>query len=275
VVIGIFATLQLATLINWATAPGIHSLRAPATVAFSLSFVASLVLFSLSYLEHSKSLRPSALLNAYLFFTVLFDIVVVRTLWTTLYSSAVRDLFTASFAIKAVILLLEAKEKRKYLNTSNHPGPEETSGLYSESLLWWLNSIIRQGYRQVLKPMDLYPMNESMSSEVLNEQFWKQWNKGGNMPKLTIKQALIHTPSILEWPTKAGKGYHACSCLAINRAYPSASSVDRVHILPTVTREQASTVPSEWERISKYRVRAYWCLCCGIFWIERTSSSLI
>ena len=164
-------------MILWATT-NLYNIRTPAAIASSLSFVSSIVLFALSYLEHSRSLRPSALLNAYLFFTVLFDAVVLRTLWTMLPSSAVRDLFTASFAFKAVILFLEAKEKREYLRNESRPGPEETSGLYSQTFVWWINSIIKQGYRHILKPTDLYPVDDSMSSEVLNENFWRQWNKG-------------------------------------------------------------------------------------------------
>jgi hypothetical protein len=140
-----------------------------------------LLLLALSYFEHSKSLRPSALLNAYLFITVLFDIAVLRTLWLALPSTTIRSLFTTSFALKATILFLEAKEKRNYINASNRTSPEETSGLYSQSFVWWLNSIIRQGYQHVLKPMDLYPIDENMSSEVLNRRFWKEWNKGASI----------------------------------------------------------------------------------------------
>lgn len=154
------------------------SLQGPASTASSLSFVSSLMLLGISYLEHAKSLRPSPLINAYLFFTVLFDIAIVRTLWLAFPSNAIRELFTASFALKVVILILEAKEKRDYVPTNAGLGPEETSGLYSQSLVWWLNSIIRLGYRYILTPTDLYPVDGSMSSERLNTQFWVAWNRG-------------------------------------------------------------------------------------------------
>ncbi|KAF2001413.1 multidrug resistance-like protein [Amniculicola lignicola CBS 123094] len=204
VVIGIFVALQFAAVILWSTLNpyGIHT---PTTVASSLSFVSSLALFGLSYLEHSKSLRPSALLNGYLFFSVLFDAVVLRTLWLTLPNSAVCDVCTASFALKAVILFLEAKEKRVCFQNNAHTGPEETSGIYSHSLVWWLNSMIRAGYRHVLKPTDLFPVDKRMTSEVLNERFWTVWNKAfqSNMyidaitsqPNLT--KVLIR---LLQWP---------------------------------------------------------------------------
>lgn len=153
-------------------------IQGPASTASSLSFVSSLMLLGISYLEHTKSLRPSTLINAYLFLTVLFDIAIVRTLWLAFPSNAIRELFTASFALKVVILILEAKEKRDYVVTDKSLGPEETSGLYSQSLVWWLNSIIKQGYRYILKPTDLYPVDGSMSADKLNTAFWTAWNKG-------------------------------------------------------------------------------------------------
>lgn len=81
------------------------------------------------------------------------------------------------------MLLLEAKEKRAYVLDGSRPGPEETSGLYNQSLLWWLNSIIQQGYRHVLRPMDLYPMDRAMTSETLNERFWMEWETSKRVSK--------------------------------------------------------------------------------------------
>ncbi|KAF2257693.1 P-loop containing nucleoside triphosphate hydrolase protein [Lojkania enalia] len=218
--IAIFVALQLITVILWATG-GYRGIRTPAVVAWSLSFIAGLALFALSYLEHSKSLRPSALLNLYLFFTVLFDAVVVRTLWTFMPPNAIRDLFTASFALKCLILLLEAKEKRNFLQTSSRLGPEETSGLYSQTFLWWLNRIIIEGYRHILKPIDLYPVDESMSSEVLNEQFWVYWSQASKTGKPRLTRIIFQ---LLKWPLLlpvlpriALLGFTICQPLMVSR----------------------------------------------------------
>ncbi|KAF2808069.1 uncharacterized protein BDZ99DRAFT_391725 [Mytilinidion resinicola] len=174
--IGIFASLQLATVVIWAIQS--HSeLRVASSVAASLSFVASLFLCRLSYLEHSRSLRPSILLNAYLFITMLLDAAMLRTLWLMSTSRLSRDIFTTSFALKGVIVFLEAKEKRHYLLSGGNGSPEDTSGLYSQTFLWWLNSIIKQGFSHILKPTDLYPMDESLSSETLNNNFWQEWHR--------------------------------------------------------------------------------------------------
>jgi hypothetical protein len=102
----------------------------------------------------------------------------LRALWLTPFNIAIRNLFTASFSLKAVILLLEVRDKRAYFNDCDKSrSPEETSGLYSQSVFWWLNSILVQGFRQVLKPDDLYRIDDDMSAELLSTGFWKVWNE--------------------------------------------------------------------------------------------------
>ncbi|KAF2478209.1 multidrug resistance-like protein [Lindgomyces ingoldianus] len=174
----------LTTLITWATT-NLHGIRTLAAIATSLSFLSSLVLCMLSYLEHSRSLRPSALLNAYLLFSLLFDAVVLRTLWMVVLSSI------------ATMLFLEAKEKRGYLKREDRPGPEETSGLYSQTFVWWMNWIIREGNRHVLKPTDLYPVDENMKSEVLNDRFWREWNTSSRTTKPSLTKVIVR---LLKWP---------------------------------------------------------------------------
>ncbi len=166
--------LQLVLLVLWS----VKSVqRTPLSVsAAALSFVDAFMFCLLSYTEHSKSLRPSALLSVYLFFSLLFDSARVRTLWLMRYDGAIRGVFTASLAMKVIILLLEAKEKRQYLNSSDRQrGPEETSGIFSQSVFWWLNKLIRQGFSKVLRMDDLYPIDEDMVSERLGANFRQKW----------------------------------------------------------------------------------------------------
>ncbi|KAH7118766.1 multidrug resistance-like protein [Dendryphion nanum] len=221
IAIGLLAILQLAIVILWATT-NFHSIRTPAAIASSVSFITSILLLSLSYLEHSKSLRPSFILNVYLLFAVLFDIVVLRTLWTALPGShPVRDLFTASFALKAVVFFLEAKEKRSLITGDRNLGPEETTGLYNESFVWWLNSIIKQGYRKVLGPSDLYTVDERMFSETLNEKFWKEWKSAAQTSKPSLTKVIV---KVLRWelivpifPRLALLGFAFCQPLLVGR----------------------------------------------------------
>jgi hypothetical protein len=240
--IGIFAALQLALMITWMMT-SLPALQGPASTAASLSFVSSLVLLGVSYLEHTKSLRPSALINSYLFFTVLFDLAIVRTLWLAFPSNAIRELFTTSFAIKAVILVLEAKEKRDYVPTDNNMGPEETSGLYSQSFVWWLNSMIKQGYRHILKPTDLYPVDQSMSSERLNAQFWIEWNRGE--PRDLRHAPMLTRSSCSLWQGQFATNRLQTAQMAFLRFPCSASRIIRVYVLPTTACRTAVAVPPE------------------------------
>jgi ATP-binding cassette, subfamily C (CFTR/MRP), member 1 len=175
--IAIFVFLQLALVILWASKLDVKTRKVGLT-ASSLSFVASLALLSLSNVEHTRSLSPSVLLNAYLFFTLIFDAVALRTLWRSSFSVAIRGLSTASFVLKFVLVFLEAVQKRKYFKKNyRERSPEESSGFFSQGLLWWLNDIILLGSRRLLKPNDLYPISRDLRSERLSRAFWNAWVK--------------------------------------------------------------------------------------------------
>jgi ATP-binding cassette, subfamily C (CFTR/MRP), member 1 len=174
--IALYAILQLILVVWWASLPK-NGLRGLSIAASALSFLTSLTLCALSYVEHSKSLAPSALLNTYLVLSLIFDAVILRTQWLSPLNIAIRNIFTTSFVLKGIILVLEAKEKGQYVsNNDTIRTPEETSGLYSQGLFWWLNSIIMRGFRHILKPDGLYEVEEGMSSDGLNSRFWNTWN---------------------------------------------------------------------------------------------------
>ncbi|KAI0483144.1 multidrug resistance-like protein [Xylariaceae sp. FL0804] len=187
VAIAVFAALQLSLLALWTTRSS-GTLRSVTVASSSLSFAAALVLCVLSLAEHARSVRPSFLLNAYLFLSLVFDGAILRTYWLAGAPLAIRALFAASFAIKAAILVLEAKEKQKYIIGSRR-SPEETSGLYSQGLFWWVNSLLLGGFRTLLGPSDLYPMAEEMSTTHLSNDFrlrWSQATSGGKYKLLGV-----------------------------------------------------------------------------------------
>jgi ATP-binding cassette subfamily C (CFTR/MRP) protein 1 len=124
-------------------------------------------------------MRPSTLLNVYLFLTLLFDVAMLRTLWLMpSFSSSIREMYTAAFAVKGAVVFLEAKEKQKYTVRTKELSPEEFSGVYSRGLFWWLNKIIWAGTKHVLKPMDLYPITKDMTATILSQQFKEKWDIG-------------------------------------------------------------------------------------------------
>lgn len=136
----------------------------------------------LSYAEHGRNIRPSGVLGAYLFFSLLFDIAHIRTLWLIGEDTNEARLFTTSVVLKVFILLLEAKSKREYLNPEDKlRGPEELSSIFSQGAFYWLNQLIVAGYRKALSLEDLYPLDEKLSAISLQAKFSKQWDQGGNL----------------------------------------------------------------------------------------------
>jgi ATP-binding cassette, subfamily C (CFTR/MRP), member 1 len=182
--VALFSALQLALLALWAAQPAaqLGRVRNVSVAASCVSFVASLMSCVLSYAEHSRSPRPSSILNAYLFVSLLLDGAILRTFWMSDLPTSVRAVFTASFALKACLLVLEAKEKAGLLSGKGggeqRRNPEITSGLYGRGLLSWLNPLLLDGFRRLLKPADLYALEKSMKADALNLKFWKAWDKG-------------------------------------------------------------------------------------------------
>ena len=145
----------------------------------------------LSPLEHSRNLRPSSIINVYLL-SVFLDAVIVRTLWLSSYDTGIRNTFTAAFTIKAVLLILEAIEKQRYFisNKDQQLSPYAKSSIYNRIFFWWVNELLRLGYRQRLTPKLLYPLDPAMVSDVLDRQFWDAWQKS--------KSGLFSLPSFVK-----------------------------------------------------------------------------
>jgi hypothetical protein len=134
---------------------------------------------ALSFTEHSKSLKPSGLLNAYLFFSVLFDIVRTRTLWMMNFEPTIPAIFSASLGLKIAILILEEVNKTRYIDASvGEAAAEETAGIFSRTLFWWLNRLIRTGFSKVLTVDGLPPIDRRLCSEALLATFTKRWEEG-------------------------------------------------------------------------------------------------
>lgn len=114
--------------------------------AASFDLVDAVGLCLLSHTEHLYSVRPSTLINAYLLLTLPFDVARSRTLWLDGATRSVAAMFTSTIAVKVIILVAEAIEKRPILlEKYRHTSPEVTSGIYSRSFFWWLNNLMTTG----------------------------------------------------------------------------------------------------------------------------------
>ena len=166
----VYAALQLALLVFSATKS--QRLESFFISSAAVTLASSLCMLPLSALEHARSLRPSIIFNSYLFVTILFDVVVTRTLWLAsrnLAELTFTRLFTSGLAVKVVMLLLESAQKTRWLvswDVKEH-SPEETAGVFGLGAFLWLNRLFLAGYQKVLTMDDLFPLDHGMISEKL------------------------------------------------------------------------------------------------------------
>lgn len=171
--IAVYAVLEV-TLLTLAS-NGSFGISPVFIAASALKVPVALLMATTSVLDHSRSPRPSVLLSVYLLATLFFDAIQARTLFLLsrnnaeiIYSST----FTAAVAVKLVILVLEAQHKSAWIrwNKSEH-SPEESSGIYSLGVYWWLNEMFRTGFSKILGMDDLYPLDVAMKSTPLHDTF--------------------------------------------------------------------------------------------------------
>lgn len=193
--------MQTVTLILNVTKP---VLRSRATLAASvLAVIDAVGLCWLSHREHLHSIRPSAIINVYLLLTLPFDIARTRTLWLDGSTKSVAAVFSSTVGIKWMILIVEAIEKRGILlERYQGKSPEATSGIYSRSFFFWLNSLMTSGFHKVLNNEDLYPIDDEMSSEVLHNSAQQTWNKCNKDQSLA-----------LFWSTLKANRWAMCYCI--------------------------------------------------------------
>lgn len=126
----ILGCLQLILLIFWSLYSQKRTKVSLAASAISLSN--TFILCTLSHLEHTRSVRPSTLLNLYLLFSSAFDAVQPKSLWLIGERLAICAVFSVSLAAKILILVLKAKEKRRLLRRSFRAYPPESlRGVFS------------------------------------------------------------------------------------------------------------------------------------------------
>lgn len=136
-----------------------------------LDFLATLAAAAISFFEHSRSPRPSIILGIYLPLLLLFDAAQTRSMW--LVAKNHDDLifikvFSTGMALRGLILLLESRTKRRWLDwKAEKHSPEESASVYSLATYTWVRSLLRIGYKKILIPSDLLPLDTSLTVESL------------------------------------------------------------------------------------------------------------
>lgn len=175
-----------------------------------LNLVSALLMITLSVVDHSKSPRPSVLLSSYLFLTLFLDVAQARTLFLSsddkpelTYSS----IFVTAIALKTGILLLEAQQKSRWVGwDEKEHSPEETSGIFSLGVFFWLNKMFLVGYNKVMTIGDLYPLDSSFNARPLHDEFLKNMDysrlKGDRFGLVKVLICTLKVPLLLPIPPR-------------------------------------------------------------------------
>lgn len=168
---------QIGFLISW-TRPSAVATRASLPTA-ALSFVTSVSLLCLSYVEHVYSYRPSTVLILFLLFSALFDATRTRTLWLQGYNRPAAITALIATVIKIVMLAVEAIEKRRFLRPQYRALPPEVTGsVLSHWFFSWQIPLFRAGYSKHLEIETLFPLEKHFKSLYLQQLLQTAWAKG-------------------------------------------------------------------------------------------------
>lgn len=103
------------------------------------------------------------------------------------YGASITVPFTLSLGLKISILGLEEVNKTKYISPGEgRCAPEETAGLFSRTLFWWLNKLIRTGFSNVLTVESLPEIDGRLSSESLWASFGSRWEQCECIASITL-----------------------------------------------------------------------------------------
>lgn len=154
------------------------SIRTPMSLPMAAVYLlATTVTAPLSWLEHTKTIKPSPLICSYFILSVLLDTTQIRTLWTRVDDDrTLVAVFTASYSLRAIILLMESLPKNLTRGADISRSPEDKCGVISRSLFLWMIPLLYKGYKQSLGVNDLYAPPIDAAPENLEEKLWRGWS---------------------------------------------------------------------------------------------------
>jgi ATP-binding cassette subfamily C (CFTR/MRP) protein 1 len=207
-------------LIIWAIRPSLQSRTSVAAAA--LSFIAISILAVLSTFEHSRSIRPSSVINVYIFLSTILDLAQARTLWLLSANRSLAVVFTTCIAFNIILLILESIEKKEFLKTPfcNYP-PESLGGIFNRTVFWWLNDLFLKGYRCILKFDDLYETDDELTAKALQQRVRSEWQRSNKENRhclfLAIMSSFKFPLAKMIIPRLCQSAFKLCQPLLINR----------------------------------------------------------
>ncbi|OJK01767.1 hypothetical protein ASPACDRAFT_25680 [Aspergillus aculeatus ATCC 16872] len=157
--------------------------------AIAIGFVVSPIFALVSHREHTRSLRPSTVLNVYLLGTIPLDAARARTLSHMPGNAVIASIFIALVVCKFVLLVLEATGKRSLLARSLPP--EQTAGIFDRSAFWWFNPLLLAGYKRLLTPGDLLAVDEDISLERSKAEIRQKWKHAAKEQPRSLLRVLL------------------------------------------------------------------------------------
>ncbi|KXH60895.1 hypothetical protein CSAL01_06382 [Colletotrichum salicis] len=165
----VFTAISVALTALWARDADLALNNKTAIAAAALTILDSVFVAGLSFTEHSRSLSPSLLLNAFLVLSTIFD-------------------------------AEEASKRRWIIGDSSECSSEETAGLFNRVGFHWLNSLLLNGFNSPLS-IDKLPV---IDRQLLSDSLWNRVGQKWRNPPKTGNNALLGTIfSALKWPMLA------------------------------------------------------------------------
>ena len=158
-----------------------EELRTKAAVSGSiLSFIGSLCIATMMYIQHMYSYKLSTFLSIFMSFTLIFHVLQARSYFHRDGASSRGVLSVVTAVSKAILMLLEEIPKQRLAHSSELPrlAKESICGFWNRTLFIWLNSVLALGFKKIMSINDLQDMEADFESETLYQGFLKSWSKG-------------------------------------------------------------------------------------------------
>lgn len=142
---------------------------------------ADAVVCLLSFLEHGRNVGPSALLTTYLAMTISSNVITTALLYVGWSLCDISSLAIISFVVRILLFALESQTKRLILREPE-VSLEETAGFFGSVSFWWVNTVLRNGYSNVLSLDDMPRLDASLDAKKIHERMNQEWEKRSRYP---------------------------------------------------------------------------------------------
>lgn len=136
----------------------------------ALLMVAGLSTCLVSHYEHRRSIRPSGLLIAYMFLTILFDGVKIRT-HHSIGNKNLVIILSIDLALRVLLFLAECRNKgNSLLESYSEKSPEQVAGPISRTFFYWLHNLMLRGYKSHLSMEDMGEIDDCLFSTSITKR---------------------------------------------------------------------------------------------------------